>query len=86
MSVSSTSPPRAGGKPNNLLPRPLSSSGTSATGNTSKRPSLLATATKALPAAGTKHGANTFAPSGTVSTALPARLPANIASKGATKP
>ena len=68
---------------NSLLPRPLASSGSSPTGNTSSRPSTgvpsfsivaAATAISAFGSSGTRAAGSAFAWSGTDSTALPPRL------------
>ena len=62
------------GMPKILLPLPRGSSGSSAAGNTSSRPSLFTRREQRVRPPGTGAGGSTCAPSGTFSTALPARL------------
>ncbi len=73
-------------RPNILLPLPRGSSGRSFTGNASILPSVLTTHSSASPAAGICDGASTPLPSGTLSTALPARLRECISPSLTTKP
>ena len=69
-----------------LLPLPRASIGSSATGNTSMRPSLLTATSSSFAASCTRTGASTCAASGSVSTALPARFLVCRSSSFVTKP